>query len=184
MSSKDNIYKVSLSGKKVTVNEQSITEAVALRILTVIMGGTQDAVEDRVSNSVPARNTIREPSELEPTPKAFMTKKKPQSGVERVTCLAHYLTVFRKTTVFKTIDLTKLNTEAAQPRLSNAAVFLRHAVNAGYLATAGSGKKQITSLGEAVANSLPDRAAVETSIQEFSIRKRPKRRKRSTQKKK
>ena len=47
------------------------------------------------------------------SPKDFLFRKEPNTDVERVACLAYYLTHRRGTNHFKTIDISKLNTEAA-----------------------------------------------------------------------
>src|SRR5438105_4083846 len=44
-----------------------------------------------------------------PTPKAFLLEKRPRTDVERVACLAYYLTHYREMPEFKTNDITKLN---------------------------------------------------------------------------
>jgi hypothetical protein len=49
----------------------------------------------------------------QPTPKQFLLEKAPQTDVERIACLAYYLTNYRETPHFTTLDLAKLNTEAA-----------------------------------------------------------------------
>jgi hypothetical protein len=96
--------------------------------------------------------------------KAFMVQKKPSSETERITCLAYYLYKHRGVNAFKTKDISKVNTGAAQSPFSNAAVFARNAAQAGYLAKAGGGAKQITALGEAVVEALPDREKVKAAI--------------------
>lgn len=106
---------------------------------------------------------------IPPDPKAFMTLKRPQNGMERVTCLAFYLTNYRDTKQFKTIDLTKLNTEASQPKLSNPAYFARDAADTQYLSLAGGGKKQITARGEALVDALPDRTAVDAALTDHPL---------------
>src|SRR5882724_5479488 len=68
-----------------------------------------------------------------PSPKAFLMEKQPRTDVERVACLAYYLTHYRNTPYFKTLDLGKLNTEAAQPKFSNAAYASNNALKMGYL---------------------------------------------------
>src|SRR5437867_1584522 len=55
------------------------------------------------------------------SPKQFMIQKKPTTDVERIACLAYYLTHYREQPYFKTLDLSKLNTEAAQVKFANAA---------------------------------------------------------------
>lgn len=54
-------------------------------------------------------------------PKEFMVQKRPRTDIERVACLGFYLTHYRDTPHFKTLDISKLNTEAAQPKFTNAA---------------------------------------------------------------
>lgn len=47
------------------------------------------------------------------SPKEFLLEKLPQTDVERVVCLAYYLTHYEDTPYFQTIDISKLNAEAA-----------------------------------------------------------------------
>jgi hypothetical protein len=61
------------------------------------------------------------------SPKEFIFQKQPRSDVEKVACLAFYLTHYRDTPRFKTLDISKLNTEAAQVKFSNAAVAVDNA---------------------------------------------------------
>ena len=118
-------------------------------------------VTGNVDSRVPA-NASREPqfsSSEEPTPKEFMLQKRPSTNVERVACLAYYLTHFRGTSQFKNIDINKLNTEAAQTKLSNPSHAVRDAVRAGYLAAATKDMKQLSAQGEQYVDALPDREA-------------------------
>ena len=95
----------------------------------------------------------------EMTAKDFMRSKQPMTDVQRIACLAYYLTHARGTPQFKTADLTKLNTDAAGARFSNAAVAVMNATaTSGLLAPAGGGRKQITSLGEDVVAALPTKS--------------------------
>src|SRR5690349_15916926 len=55
------------------------------------------------------------------SPKDFLLEKQPRTDVERIACLAYYLTHYRSTPHFKTIDLSVLNTEGAQPKFANTA---------------------------------------------------------------
>ena len=48
------------------------------------------------------------------SPKEFVLQKQPRSDVDKVACLAFYLTHYRDTPHFKTLEISKLNTEAAQ----------------------------------------------------------------------
>jgi restriction endonuclease Mrr len=92
-------------------------------------------------------------------PKDFLFQKQPITDVERIACLAYYLTHYRDTRHFKTIDISKLNTEAAQIKFSNTAYAVVNAVNAGLLASAGKGFKQLSAIGERYVEALPDRNA-------------------------
>lgn len=115
------------------------------------------------------------------SPKEFMREKKPQKDIERVACLAYYLTHYRETPSFKTADISKLNTEAAQIKFSNAAFAVINATNAGYLASAGVGKKQLSSLGEEFVDALPD---YERARAVAKSHRRPKLRRKSKEKSK
>ena len=110
---------------------------------------------------VPTRIS-REPkfsSTEEPTPKEFLLQKRPNTNVERVACLAYYLTHFRSTPHFRNTDINKLNTEAAQIKLSNVSYTVRDAVKAGYLAAATKDMRQLSAQGERYVEALPDRGA-------------------------
>lgn len=106
------------------------------------------------------------------SPKEFVFQKKPQSDVERVTVLAYYLTHYRDTPYFKTLDISKLNTEAAQAKFSNAAYAVDNATKYGYLVPASKGNKQVSAAGELFVQALPDREAAKQVMQSA----RPKRR--------
>ena len=109
-----------------------------------------------------------------PSPKDFLFEKRPQTDVDRIACLAYYLTHYRDTPHFKTLDLSKLNTEAAQLKLSNAAYATDNAARAGLLVPASKGTKQLSALGELYVEALPDRAAAREAI----ARAKPRRNKR------
>ena len=119
-------------------------------------------VTGNVDSRVPA-NASREPqfsSSEELTPKEFMLQKRPSTNVERVACLAYYLTHYRDTPHFKTIDINKLNTEAAQTKLSNPSYAVNDAVKNQYLAQATKkGMRQLSAQGEQYVEALPDRDA-------------------------
>jgi hypothetical protein len=104
-------------------------------------------------------------------PKEFMRAKIPQTDIERVISLAYYLTHYRGTPHFKTLDLSKLNTEAAQIKFSNAAQAVDNATKAGLLVPATKGQKQISALGELYVQALPDRQAARDAVSQA----RPKR---------
>ena len=108
----------------------------------------------------PTRIAGREP----PPPKDFLFQKQPTTDVERVACLAFYLTHYRATPHFKTLDISKLNTEAAQRKLSNAAGAVGNATRDGYLALAAKGTKQLSAEGERYVDELPNRAAAKAAF--------------------
>ena len=93
------------------------------------------------------------------SPKDFIFQKQPNTDVERVACLAYYLTHFRSAPHFKTADITTLNTEAAQPRFSNASYAVSNATRGGFLVPAIKGAKQISAVGERFVDTLPDASA-------------------------
>lgn len=99
-----------------------------------------------------------------PSPKEFLFEKRPNTDVERITCLAYYLTHYRDTPTFKTLELSKLNTEAAQLKLSNATYASDNATRSGFLVQASKGAKQISAIGELYVQALPDRQAAREAI--------------------
>jgi len=108
------------------------------------------------------------------TAKEFLKNKKPHTDLERLICLAYYLTHVRDTPHFKTEDITALNTESASAKFSNASATARNAVShSGFLSQAGGGKKQLTVLGEDAVTALPDRDALAKVLAEAPKRHRP-----------
>ncbi len=117
------------------------------------------------------------------SPKEFIRHKDPQTDIERVTCLAYYLTHHRDVRYFKTIDISNLNTEAAQRKLSNAAVTVQNASARGYLTSAPQRKhKQISAVGEQYVSALPDRQSAKEVMANARPRRTPKKRKPVTRK--
>ncbi len=106
-----------------------------------------------------------------PTPKQFMLEKRAQTDVDRIACLAYYLTHYRDQPQFKTLDLSRLNTEAAQVKLSNPAKAVDNAAQAHLLVQAGQGKKQVSSIGEVYVQALPDRVAARQAAAELRNRR-------------
>ncbi|WP_143713646.1 hypothetical protein [Variovorax sp. RO1] len=109
------------------------------------------------------------------SPKDFLRDKAPISDVERIACLGYYLTHYRDTPHFKTLDVSALNTEAAQPKLSNASMAVENASKAGLLVQAIKGAKQVSAIGEHYVQLLPDRDAARDYLRSANLRKRPKR---------
>ncbi len=131
--------------------------------------------DDTDEISVPTRETrpadfTRSPSnfsaERGPSPKQFIFEKQPRTDVERMACLAYYLTHYRDTPHFKTVELTKLNTEAAQSKFSNPSVTAANALKCGYLAEADRGKRQLAAAGERYVEALPDRATASGAMKQ------------------
>jgi hypothetical protein len=92
-----------------------------------------------------------------------------------VSYLAYYLTHYRETPHFKTLDISKLNTDAAQVKFANAANAVSNAVQAGLIAPAGGGMSQISAAGERYVQELPDRVAAKEAIAGFRQRRKSKR---------
>jgi hypothetical protein len=113
-------------------------------------------------------------------PKEFVKHKAPNSDVDRVACLAFYLTNVRQTPAYAARDLSTLNTEAAGPRFNMSRALDNATRLSCYLTSAGKGKKQITTLGEDVVEALPDYAKV---AEVLSAAKATKRRKAGKKKK-
>lgn len=109
------------------------------------------------------------------SPKEFMLEKAPRTDVERVACLAYYLTHYRDQPHFKTLDLSKLNTEAAQPKFSNAANASNNAVKMGYLVPSTKGQRQLGAAGERFVQALPDRTAAKEAMTSMRPKRRLKR---------
>jgi hypothetical protein len=107
-----------------------------------------------------------------PHPKEFLMEKQPRTDVERIASLAYYLTHYRETPQFKTLDLAKLNTEAAQPKFSNAGYATHNALNMGYLVPASKGYRQLSAYGEQFVRALPDREAAKLVMSAARNRRR------------
>src|SRR5262249_15613990 len=158
----DTSYKLTLKGPGHTL-DRAIDEATALQIVSLVIGGSAGGLDKGTGPGASSSLKHGGPPAASgsaggspPTPKVFMATKRPQSDVQRITCLAYYLTHYRDTPAFKTRDLTALNTEAAQSSFSNSAYAVVNAVNQQYLSAAGGGNKQITVRGEALVDALPD----------------------------
>jgi len=107
------------------------------------------------------------------SPKEFLLEKSPRTDVERVACLAFYLTHYRDFPHFKTIDISKLNTEAAQRKFSNPAKAVDNATRSELLVPSTKGNKQLGAFGEVYVQELPDREAARAAIAKL----KPKRKK-------
>ena len=114
------------------------------------------------------------PKDRATTPKVFLMEKQPRTDVERIACLAYYLSHYRDTPQFKTLDLGKLNTEAAQPKFSNAANAANNAQKMGYLVPGTKGQRQLSGAGEQFVSALPDRAAARDAMNNALLRRKTK----------
>lgn len=108
------------------------------------------------------------------SPKEFLLEKQPTNDIERVTCLAYYLTHYRDISHFKTLEISKLNTEAAQRKFSNPSKSVANANRGGYLVPATKGNKQISAQGEQFVQALPDRAAAKNAMARIKPRRKNK----------
>jgi hypothetical protein len=124
-----------------------------------------------------SESTERFSKEQSLSPKEFLLKKQPRSDVERVACLGYYLAHYRDQPHFKTFDISKLNTEGAQTKLSNAAQAVSNATQYGYLAPAIKGMKQLSAAGEMYVESLPDREAAAAALAHSRPKRSSKRKK-------
>ncbi|MYB36322.1 MAG: hypothetical protein F4Y26_02810 [Gammaproteobacteria bacterium] len=132
--------------------------------------GERDATKASTPSSASGTPSFAEREDL--PPKDFMLQKKPKTDVERVTCLAYYLTHYRNIEAFKTTDISKLNTEAAQIKLSNASNAVNNATQSGFLVPASRGAKQISAPGEKYVDALPDRTEARKIMSEVMPRRR------------
>lgn len=161
--------------------ERAIDEATANIILNLIMTGSVAAVSGTRPLSaaivgtkagvLPVTTNISGQ-----TAKQFIAQKKPKTQYERIACIGYYLTHVRNTPQFVTDDITAMNTEAAQPPILNAPQIVTDTTaKYRYLSGAGDRNKQITVLGEAIVEALPDREAVKAAISEHGAGRRRKR---------
>lgn len=128
----------------------------------------------REMDSTPSRATNYPSftSDSEMSPKDFLFEKQPRSDVERIAVLAYYLTQYRDTPHFKTLDISKLNTEAAQPKFANTANSASNAVKQGYLVPSTKGMRQLSAVGERFVAALPDREAARATMAGAKPRRR------------
>lgn len=129
------------------------------------------------SAPVNARAPFSEDTDM--SPKDFLMEKTPKTDVERIACLAYYLTHYRATPHFKTLDISTLNTEAAQPKFSNTAYSTNNAVKLNYIVPSTKGHRQLSALGERFVQALPDRNAAKEVLLTLRRKNRTKRKRTS-----
>ena len=98
------------------------------------------------------------------SPKDFLAEKQPNTDVERVACLAYYITHHRSTKQFKAAELDKLSTEAGQGKFANATTSVNNATRARHLVAVSRGLKRLSPEGERYVDALPDRAAAKAAL--------------------
>jgi hypothetical protein len=190
MASKSSDYTVKVAGPGVTL-DRPISEDVANQIINLVMTGSTG----NRSSGGSAGGAGASGSELSASGsggsgqgqlagvsiKRFISQKRPVNMYQRVACLAYFLSHHQATPRFKTRDITQANTDAAQPKLTNASVAVMHATGTyHFLSAAGRGHKQISALGEAVVEALPNQENVKAILAE----NKPRGRKRASRKKK
>ncbi|SSM90100.1 Uncharacterised protein [Acinetobacter baumannii] len=108
------------------------------------------------------------------SPKDFVRDKSPQTDVERVVVLAYYLTNYRDLLSFRALDISALNTEAAQPKFANVSVLIDEAARAGYFTSGTKNGRQISQIGESLVQKLPERDVVSSTGKSIGARKKTK----------
>lgn len=120
--------------------------------------------ERSASSAVDSGATTKFSDDRTMSPKEFLLEKQPRTDVERVACLAYYLTHYRDTPHFKTIDISKLNTEAAQRKFANTAKAVSNASRNEYLVPSTKGNRQLGAVGEVFVEALPDRDNAKSAV--------------------
>lgn len=136
----------------------------AAAFFEIPLGGVTSKISGFTTSPSKAIDSSNFSEDRSTTPKQFLFDKKPFTDTDRVVCLAYYLTHYRGTPHFKTLDISKLNTDAAQIKFSNAADAVENATKAGLLVPATKGLKQISAPGELYVQALPDRSAARDAI--------------------
>src|ERR1035441_10104364 len=168
-----------LLGALRTSDGQIPTSALISESQNLTDGSSQNTYDSPAIRSAPAIPPAIPPaiqgvdSALERTPKEFISHKNPQSVVERIVCLAFYLTHHRETSMFGSREIEALNTDAACSSI-NRTRDLDNASRSGYLVPAPDRKKQISAKGEDLVKALPDREAVKVALSKYSSQKRRK----------
>ena len=137
--------------------------------ISVATSGQNKAPTNKYSDSL---NKQKFSEDRMMSPKELLLDKQPKTDVERVACLAYYLTHYRDTPHFKTIDISKLNTESAQRKFANAAKAVDNATRNEYLVPATKGQKQLGVIGEVFVEALPDREAARSALNKLRPKKR------------
>ena len=127
----------------------------------------------------PTTSREREPqfsADRSPSPKQFILEKRPMTEVDRIVCLAYYLTHYREQQFFRTLDLSTLNTEAAQVKFANATKAVENATTSGFLIPGNKGFRQLSAVGEIYVQHLPDKERARAEVAQQRPRAKAKRR--------
>ena len=108
-------------------------------------------------------------------PMDFLAEKNPETDVDRVVCLAYYLSHRRDMKYFNTLDISTLSVEAALPKLSNPAQAVNTALMRGLLVHAPEKQKQLSILGKRYVIALPDIQAAKAVLDKKHAKRKPKR---------
>ena len=157
-------FKLKLSGPGLDL-ETPLSEAQAKTIFNIAFAPTTDGRSGTDELDV-ARASPALPGGVQ-KPRDFIAHKNPMNEQERLTCLAYYLDKYQKVEKFSAKELKSLNITAGQPRFKNISYTARDAVNTGYLAPAGGGKKMLSALGERVVDAMPNRDNVAAVLKKF-----------------
>lgn len=172
----DVLTEIIASLKKLSKDDQKRTLQAVATFLNVSLHGGRDLPISSTQPAESSSNTVGKPMFSEDravSPKDFMREKAPRTDVERAICLAYYLAHYRDVPHFKTLDISTLNTEAAQPKFSSASVAVESAARAGLLVQAVKGNKQLSAAGELYVQHLPDREAAKSGTQGMRQRRKP-----------
>jgi hypothetical protein len=180
----DEKFKITIKGPGLSF-DQSVDKNGANRIMSFIMTGS--ALPDGGGGNGNGSGGVGAGSASGANlsglnPKQFVAQKKPKTQYERIACLGYFLHTVRKIAEFGAGEMKAINKEAAQQPILNLPQIMGDTSGKyGFLSAAGGGKKQMTVLGDAVVEGLPDREAVKVAMAEHRTGNK---RKRAAKKKK
>ncbi len=176
----DDKFKITIKGTGLSF-DQSIDKNAANQIMSFVMTGS--ALPDGGGGNGSGAGAGAAAGSASGTnlaglnPKQFVAQKKPKTQYERIACLGYFLHTARKVSEFGADEIKAINKEAAQQPILNLPQILSDTSRKyGFLSAAGAGNKQMTVLGDAVVQALPDREAVKTALAEHRPRKKRKKR--------
>lgn len=152
------------------LRERALAMLVAFLGVPTPSGGLAEAGASRPAGERSPPPTQIAPHEEPPSLQGFLSQKQPNTDVERVACLAYYLTHYLSTKYFKTIDISKLNAEVAQRKFVSAATSVKNATQEGFLASVhrhaptAKGMKKLTAKGDRYVDALPNRVADKATL--------------------